>query len=126
MERPEDTLTPTESAAFAALPRAIAVDPAEEDRTVLALRAVGLLRGSPVWRWPLAVAAALVLFLAGFGVGRSFGRAPTTRDTGASVLGTIAGATTAAEREEVRNILLAGLALLDREAPQRSARVVWF
>ena len=58
--------------------------------------------------------------------GRGFARAPTTRDAGASVLGTIAGATTAAEREEVRNILLAGLALLDREAPQRSARVVWF
>jgi hypothetical protein len=121
MDRPDDTLTPAERAAFAALPDSIEIAPAQEDRTVLALRAAGLLRGSR-WRWILAAAAALILFLAGVGVGRG-------QNTEASVLRVVAGATTPEERDDARNILRAAIALLDRDTPgaaQRATNVVWF
>jgi hypothetical protein len=121
MERPDDSLTPAERAAFAALPDSVEIAPAEEARTILALRAAGLLRGSQ-WRWILAAAAALAFFLVGFGVGRG-------QDTRTSVLRAVAGATTPEERDDARNILRAGLALLDRDSPgaaQRATYVVWF
>ena len=81
----EFELTSDERSALAELPRD-AVPPAEiEERTVRALRARGLLRGSRgrTMRWIAMAVAAVLLFVAGFAVGKR--AAMSARDEGSSV-----------------------------------------
>lgn len=72
----DEELTLEEREAFARLPRAAALDPLLEERTVRALRRRGLLRAASARRTPwrvAAAAAALALFAAGTAFGQWLG-----------------------------------------------------
>lgn len=73
MTEPNGELTRQEREVLARLPREAAPPPALEEATVSALRSRGLLRPGRRVRAPqvgLALAASILLFLAGFGLGR--------------------------------------------------------
>jgi len=75
-DKKRDALSPEEKATFAALPRKLAPSSALEERIVGALKAKGLIRLTPslqIWTLPHlagAFAAAVVLLVLGFGVGK--------------------------------------------------------
>lgn len=105
---PED-LSPGERAAFETLSRARSPDPAVEERIMKQLRAGGILRSTGASgamrtrRTLLAAAAAIAIFFAGFGTGRSAGgrSADTAVDRGATY-------------ERIRNAGLAYVAALSQ------------
>lgn len=151
MRPPDDSLTPAERAAFAALPRDAAVSDLEEQRTVQALRARGLL-GAPrgrarAWQRPaLRITAAATLFLGGVLVGRRLGpprQRPGTaaleiQRTGSSFVQALSLMSTAPARdpteqatvrEVARRVLETGQTLLDRTGRhdgQGKETIVWF
>ncbi|MEO8623834.1 MAG: hypothetical protein ABI625_22325, partial [bacterium] len=60
---------------FDQLPREIAAEPGELARTTHALRREGFFHARPSpWRWPLAAAAGLVLFVGGVAIGNRVGQ----------------------------------------------------